>query len=104
MFKSTLRSVVVFCSTALVVAAAHAARATIIVTPSTTVTNELAYPASATDLINTGQPTLGTVTTTGYANFGSFAIGGLNDGTLGTPSVGTPAATFDLDGTWTSEF
>jgi hypothetical protein len=80
------------------------AQATIVVTPSTTTGNELAYASVANDLINNGQPTLGAVTHTGYTNFSTFDIGGLNDGFLGTASTATPQATFDLDGTWTSTY
>jgi hypothetical protein len=88
----------------ILVAVAAPAQAAIVGTPSQASPNQLAFPASANDLINTGEPTLGTVAHTNYNNFNSFSSGGLNDGTLGTPSGQTPAATFDLDGTWTSEY
>lgn len=84
--------------------AIETASAVIIATPATTSGDELAYPASATDLINQGQPSLGATSHPGYTNFSSFSIGGLNDGLLGTASTATPEATFDLDGAWTSEF
>lgn len=82
----------------------QSSQAVLVQTNSTTSGDELAFPASATDLINQGQPSLGAVTHTDYANFSTFSINGLNDGQLGGASAQTAEATFDLDGTWTSEF
>ena len=89
---------------ALITASVPSAEATLVVTPSTTIGNELAYPVSSTDLINQGQPSLGTVIHTNYNNFSTFSIGGLNDGLIGAATTQSPEATFDLDGSWTSEF
>ena len=74
--------------------------------------SETNFPASATDLINVGQPTL---LATDHVNYAAYVVGAgtssvacLNDGSLGIPSSTFPASlntvAFDLDGVWTSTF
>jgi hypothetical protein len=71
-----------------------------------------AYAISSTDLINSGSPSLLSMTDTGYAPFsfdgGTSTTAALNDGSAGIAYASGNGAlstgTFDLDGTWTSTF
>lgn len=70
--------------------------------------SEVAFPVSATDLINQGQPTYSSQSVSGFNAFtccppGPSDTAALNDGSAGTPSTSLGTA-FDLDGTWTSTF
>lgn len=96
----------------LCLALAAASHAAVIQTNSNNTSSETAFPASTTDLINSGQPTFTSASSTGYAAFtnGGFTsdVTTLNDGGLGLPSSNFPDAlatlAFDLDGTWTTTF
>jgi len=86
---------------------AGSARAVIVQTNSYSATSEVAFPVSATDLINQGQPSFSNQAVSGFAPFsccgGQSDTAALNDGSAGTPSTSGGTA-FDLDGTWTSTF
>ena len=77
---------------------------TVVQTNSTSSASQLAFPASATDLINVGAITLDSaVHGADYAVFNGSSAARLNDGDLGlTNDVSTTA--FDLDGAWTSTY
>jgi hypothetical protein len=74
---------------------------------SVNASSETFYGASSTDLINQGQPTYASSSSTGYTSFNNSTTSALNDGSPGLPSsAGTDLTTvaFDLDGTWTTTF
>jgi hypothetical protein len=73
--------------------------------------SEIAYGVSSVDLINSGSPSLLSMTDTGYTPlsnvYGTSTTAALNDGLPGIPiSSGNSLSSgaFDLDGTWTSTF
>jgi hypothetical protein len=66
-------------------------------------TSQIAYPALADDLINTGSPYLASVVHEDYTTFQACRIEALNDGDLGQNSA-QPGIAFDFDGAWTTTF
>ncbi len=70
---------------------------------------QTAYPASATDLINQGQATFLSETSTGFSSLAGSNTAAMNNGVLGSVTPGNPVADLpdtavDLDGTWTTTY
>jgi len=76
---------------------------TLVQANSTSIASELAFPASADDLIDVSAVTFDSAVHTGYAAFGGSSADRINDGSLGTATQVSTTA-FDLDGQWTSTY
>ena len=80
------------------------AHAAILVTKDFNNTSQIYYPAIATDLINSGQPTLAGVSSNNYVKWGGLgSLANLNNGTVGA-SGNTGDLTIDDDGVFTVTF